>query len=861
MTKLYLKDIKLIIITSEFRDAVLSKKLLQVKDALLKYTGDAKSFQVIEIDEYLEMDSTFANIKKLSCLVAGTTIAITLLDNALYMKKFHNSVLHNVMKYIYKISIVSCSWVDDMLVKSGIGKAEMKFNSMLTYVLSFKSCVINSRYLPCSTVAQREMLMVLLNVFDVGTTPETSNPLIDNEVILVDDQSASNDLPDCNIAFVELTTLIKTLSTFVQSMESKPVLKNKKILVSDEIKSFTPFYILIKEIIESLGGKEVENFQKDEVDGSFMTLEHNVDVKIPLQDTSNRCSLFYLFDRWGLNCDNLEEIDSSYKFSYHFPFFNNNFEHLDKLEDDKIAGLTGFFGYHKFLSYYFLKKLNIKPSRFLSKKYWALIAYVETGDKYNFAKAKNMYVVTANELEKWYANGEILAANNTNQKSPFLTYKIDTAEFQKKISQICSETNERNPNLSHVKLIEPVQPITETVKSPQKDDYEEITTNEDIDDIKTSISSNSSAVLTQPYSNKQNNNHIETLEQSLENNCKEGSSKNEFLPKLKQNDIKPSSDPPTETKKRELTVEQETTSKRRRRTETKDTTIDNLRAFSTNENIIKTIDERIFLAGGNNANCTFQNTGKKINVIFTGLDLKIDSTNTNFVYMSSIKNKNDLYHTNMYILDKMGLNVLENKDFENCECMIVGKKTASFYESLSYGNITHYLTFDFILSILEKVYRRKKSIGLNLDDFAFKELGQDIKSNYAKLNGKKLFESVNIRHINLLNPKNSAASPDPKESVFKAHGIETVKLINFDSDFNIHTSCVEDTDNYKILVINNTIKNTNPIMTRIRKQITENNSCKYLVVTWDFIMRSLLNMQVSINQSDRGILLNSADSY
>lgn len=872
MSQLYLKDIKIIIITSEFKDAVLAKSFKQVRDALIKHTGDSKSIKTVEIDEYLGMDSTIENIDKLSEIVAGSTIAVTVLNNPLYMQKFHNSVLHNVMKYIYKISIVSSSWVDDMLVKNGIGKAEMRFNSMLTYALPFKSCVINETYLPNTTCAQREMLTILLNVFDISVSADVSNPMIDNEVILVDNKNKGvvYSLSETKIDTFELDSLIETISIFIKEREVNPVFKGKQIIVSKEIETFQPIYKLVKQFINLLNGKIIKQIELNKNDPSIMSLEHNIDADLSLLKIENRCSLFYLFDRWGINCEEINALDSKYKFSYHYPYLNN-FPSEDNISRErKIAGLTNFFGYHKFMACYFLKKLGFEPSKFLSKKYYMLVAYVKMGNKYNFAKNKSMLIVSANDVEYWYAIGEI-PTNKENFiiEKTFLTYKLDEAIYCKNIEQNKSKipnkylSDKEKISSLNIQSKEISQPnIVTVVESPTKEDLK-ISKNipkkiisETFVDKDSEISFINSKQNSKIESDIITESHTPDISNTIESARKRvltveaSDSKKQKLPSKKQKiESRISQDP----KK----LKSQTTSS----SAVSSTTVTKL---PVSDSISKTINERIALSGGNNEQGTFQNTDSKLNVMITGIDLKIDSTNTNFVYMSSIKNVTDLYNTNLYILDKMGINFLENKDFGNCDCIIVGKKTATFYESLAYSNIKYYVTFDFISNILEKVYKRKKNIDLSLEKYRFKDVSENISENIIRLAGKKLFESVGIKKMNLINAKNSTTVPDPKESVFKEHGIKKINLVNYDTNFGVEKDCIEDIKNYKVLVINNTIKNTNPIVAKLKKQIKENNNkteVNYLVVTWDFIMRCLLNMEIKLDNNDKGILIQTGNRF
>ncbi|XBW36904.1 hypothetical protein QEN19_002483 [Hanseniaspora menglaensis] len=871
MSKLYLKDIKFIILTSELRDAVLSKSLNQIKQTLETYTGDANLIKVIEIDNYIDLDSTIENIDSIGKLVGGTTIAVTVLNNVLYMKKFHNSVLHNVMKFIYKISIVSSTWVDDILVKNGIGKAEMRFNSMLSYTFAFKSCVISDLYLPTSTVAQREMLTILLNMFDVSTPSEPSNPMIDSEVILTN-FNITKISSETGLKCITFKELFSILSDFITKKVSKALLNGKEFVISQEIKEFDIYYQFIKKLLSVLGGIEVESFIPEHANESLLTIEHNIDPAMNSLKIPQRNSLFYIFDLWGLNSLDIDSISTKYKSFYHYPYLNIPSSIID--DSPTVVGLTNFFGYHKLFTNYFLKKMCITPSKFLSKKYFALIGYNKNGRKYEFAKSKNLKIYFGQDVERWYSKNQVDDFVCENFSQPYLTKKIDIEEYKQLLTQYYGDINTQS-NYRDLPLIENIDQKTYTkefalssenvvtiIGSQTKNDepLEKHSINDEFDlSLKFSSPSNKRSTSAADEYTHSNNVYVEDISVAKDFNNIEKTTisvaENELKSELPLTD---SVSKKIKSPKRKLLVEQSETKKKTKSTK-KDMTPSSAEIICPSyEQIRKTMDERISVAGGNNEYLTFQNIGERLNVILTGVDLKVDSTNTNFIYMSSIKNTSELYNTNMYILNKMGINVLENKDYKNCDCMIVGKKTAAFYESLSYKNIKHFLTFDFITSILEKVYKRKKNTDLNLNNYNFKEIGTNIQENLLKLGSKKLFESVDIDEINLLNPKNVTTSPDPKDSVFKAHGVKTVHLVNFGSDFDINVNCKSDKNNLVVIIINNSIKNVSPVMNKIKKQLKSNNSEKrYLIITWDFVMKSLLNMEIKLDSLDKGILLNT----
>lgn len=163
----------------------------------------------------------------------------------------------------------------------------------------------------------------------------------------------------------------------------------------------------------------------------------------------------------------------------------------------------------------------------------------------------------------------------------------------------------------------------------------------------------------------------------------------------------------------------------------------------------------------------------------------------------------------------------------------------------------------FIESLLEKVYKRKKNISLDLKDYWYKELlsKPEFMKNREQLNGQLIFEKLNVENLVLLNP-NDTEKHDPKEIVFKTHGFsKQIEIKGFDKRlFNIDNLCKHNV--YNLIVVNNTVKSLNNVIGEFRKSSNLKNY-KMVLVTWETIVKMLLSMDVSYILDEKNVLVKS----
>ena len=836
-----LGELKLCIVTIEFQSAAFSKRLLTLTK-LLKNCRNTP--EIIYIDDYLAQEdkltpeTQFDYIQKCFEKFKDHVICIPLFgtDHILKKAEFDQSLLARIMRFMLHISIVNESWLNDLeLAYEGyvanlenlastnvsakkrknkplaIGKTERRFDDELAGVIPYRSCVLQ-KISDDLDKKHLNMLEILLNFFDVNTETKPTSPAIDGECYIVSDNTkiGSSDMENQHngIPSILLKTVFEHIETYVAQRDVQPIFKGAQFVISTEIAKFKPLFALITSIIVKLEGKVIKDEKSVKNLTNLYSIEDSLERELNYVLPENRCSLYYVLERWGMNV-NVDRVDNKYKFCHHFPFDRIN------INEDKLASngnlhfsLSGFFGYKKFMAQTMLKKLNINAVNYMTSSFSGLFTYVNYGDKYNFCVKKNIQIIDARFIDDIYYE----AAFNLNddfkdvKNHSFLCNSPDISnrkskKYYKKITIL--KANEASCETSNtVQTSQKLDSISEVGKSASKQTVQDLEVN---------------TAETNP----------------TDNTTKVESKASQPKPALK----------------RKLTVENAVASQSSQTAKrTKTTSIEELSIFDS-------ITERVSMAGGNNTDLTYQDFGKRMKVILTGFDLKLETTNANYVYMSGIKNKRDLYKSNMYILDKMGLEISEEKHYAECDIVIINKKTSTFYESLAYDNIKYYLDISFIESLLEKVYKRKKTISLDLTKYWYKELLNmtDFIKNRKMLNGKLIFQTLNIDNLVLLNP-NELDKNDPKEIVFKTHGYDSqIRIKGFDKKaFDIRDLCVNNASN--LIVINNSVKSFNNVVNAFNKS-SELFNYKITLVTWDTIVKMLLTMDTNYLLDKKNVLI------
>lgn len=837
-----LSEVKVCIVTNEFQSASFTKKLSTLTKLLKNCSNEP---DVVYIDDYLSEEDKLTPktqsqyLKKCFDEFKNHTICIPLFgsDHDLKQTEFNSSLLSRVMRFMLHISIVSESWLNDLQIayndyianqKNGtkkkkirplaVGKTERRFDDELANVISYRSCVLEKLKGKMND-NQLSMLEILLNFVDVNTEVKPTVPTIDGECcILPDDheiQLPSNGSESNGIPSIHLKTIFEQIHTFVTKRNANKIFQGSQFIFSSEISTFQPLASLLKLIIKKLGGETLEGVSAIKDINKLYSVEDTISTELNYILPENRCSLYYLLERWGLNVK-AEDIDSAYKFSHHYPFDCLNLTKRELKNNSTLQfSLSGFFGHKKFMAQTMLKKLQINVVNYMTSSFTGLFTYVNYGDKFNFSAKKGIKIVNAKCIDKIYFEALFDVKKDYSGKN-METFLCNTADIN--IRRKKKYYNKTNP----------------------------VTASEQITEVESfAVSEN---VLNEVPS--QNNQAV-----NAEGNDAKTVSSTSELQEISTVDKKPYKESNSTTSQEAVSLKRkldtgEATSQSSQKTKRTKSTVEDMSIFDS-------IAERVSLAGGNNKGLTYQNSGKRLKVILTGIDLKSETTNTNYVYMSGIRHKADLYKTNLYILDKMGLELSEDKNYKECDVIIINKKTSTFYESLAYTNIAYYVDMKFIEKLLEKVYKRKKNISLNLKDYWYKELLSmpEFMKNREQLNGQLIFEKLNVENLVLLNP-NETEKHDPKEIVFRTHGFsKKIEIKGFDKRmFNIDNLCKHNV--YNLVVVNNTVKSLNNVIGEFQKSANLKNY-KIALVTWETVVRMLLSMDVNYILDEKNVLVKS----
>lgn len=837
-----LSEVKLCIVTNEFQTASFTKRL----STLTKLLKDCNNKpDIVYIDDFLLEEDKLTSetqhqyIEKCFRRFNNHVICIPLFgaDHDLKKAEFHESLLCRIMRFMLHISIVNESWLNDLQIvyndyianlknvttkkkvkPLAVGKTERRFDDELANVIPYRSCILE-KLSPNIDEKHIAMLEILLNFVDVNTENKPTTPTIDGECyILPNDhemESASNGIQSNGIPSIQLKTVFEQIQSFVTKRNANAVFKGSQFILSSEILTFQSLASLLKLIITKLGGEIIGDMSSAKNINDLYSVEDTISKDLNYVIPENRCSLYYVLERWGLNVES-KGIDSAYKFCHHYPFDNLNIKRKDLKHNSSLQfSLSGFFGHKKFMAQSLLKKLNINVVNYMTSSFTGLFAYANYGDKYNFCIKKGIKIINAKCIDQIYFDA-LLDIENDYSGEEMETFLCNT------------------PNINIRKKRKYFMQMKPSTSS------EQVTV---VDSIVVSETPSNEVVSQKSQSVNLQENEEKTVSSTSEHK------KDSSMDKRLNKDDKSSTSQDGPSLKRKLDTGENASQSSQRSKKAKSSVED--------MSIFESIAERVSLAGGNNSGLTYQDTGKRLKVILTGIDLKSETTNANYVYMSGIRNKADLYKTNLYILDKMGLEICEDKNYEDCDVIIIEKKTSTFYESLAYKNIQYYVGMQFIESLLEKVYKRKKTISLDLKDYWYKELSSmsEFIKNREELNGQLIFEKLNVENLVLLNP-NGNEKHDPKEIVFKTHGFSRkIEIKGFDKRlFNIDNLCKHNV--YNLVVVNNTVKTLNNVIGEFKKS-PKLKEYQVAVVTWETIMKMLLSMDVNNILDEKNVLVKS----
>ena len=837
-----LSEVKVCIITNEFQNASFTKKLSTLTKLLKNCSNEP---DVVYIDDFLSEEDKLTPetqcqyVKKCFDKFKNHAICIPLFgsDHDLKKTEFNNSLLSRVMRFMLHISIVNESWLNDLQIayndyianlKNGakkkkirplaVGKTERRFDDELANAISYRSCVLEKLSGKMSD-NQISMLEIILNFVDVNTEVKPTVPTIDGECYILPDEheieSFSNGSQGNGIPSIHLKTIFEQIQSFVIKRNASKIFKGSQFIFSSEISSFQPLASLLKIIIKKLGGETLESISAVKDITKLYSIEDTISKELNYILPENRCSLYYLLERWGLNVE-AKDIDSAYKFAHHYPFDSLKITKKELKHNSSLQfSLSGFFGHKKFMAQTMLKKLEINVVNYMTSSFTGLFTYANYGDKYNFSAKKGIKIVNAKCIDKIYFEALFDVTKDYSGKNLEI-FLCNTADLAiRKTKKYYTETN---PSPASEQITEVDSFVISENAANELPSQKNQTVNAEGNEAKT-VSSTSEQQEISTKDKKPNKENKSTSSQEVVS------------------------------LKRKLDTG-ETPSQSSQRPKKTKSAVEDMSIFDS-------IAERVSLAGGNNNGFTFQDSGKRMKVILAGIDLKSETTNTNYVYMSGIRHKADLYKTNLYILDKMGLEISEDKNYKECDVIIIKKKTSTFYESLAYTNIAHYVDMKFIESLLEKVYKRKKNISLDLKDYWYKELlsKPEFMKNREQLNGQLIFVRLNVENLVLLNP-NDTEKHDPKEIVFKTHGFsKQIEIKGFDKRlFNIDNLCKHNV--YNLIVVNNTVKSLNNVIGEFRKSSNLKNY-KMVLVTWETIVKMLLSMDVSYILDEKNVLVKS----
>lgn len=837
-----LSEVKVCIVTNEFQGASFTKKLSTLTKLLKNCSNEP---DVVYIDDFLSEEDKLSPetqhqyLRKCFDRFKDHAICIPLFGSDHDVKKteFNKSLLSRVMRFMLHISIVNDSWLNDLQIaysdyianlKNGtkkkkirplaVGKTERRFDDELANVIPYRSCVLEKM---SGKLNENQMLMleILLNFLDVNTEVKPTVPTIDGECYILPDEheieSFSNGSQRTGIPSIHLKTIFNQIQCFVTKRNVNKIFQGSQFIFSSEISTFQPLASLLKLIIKQLGGETLEGTLEIKDIEKLYSIEDTISKELNYILPENRCSLYYLLERWGLNVE-AGEIDSAYKFSHHYPFDCLNLTKRELKHNSTLQfSLSGFFGHKKFMAQTMLKKLQINVVNYMTSSFTGLFTYANYGDKYNFSAKKGIKIVNAKCIDKIYFEACFDVTKDYSGKS-METFLCNTADIS--IRKKKKYYTQKHPSIlsEQTTEVDSFAVFENGSKSVPSQNIPAV--NAECNDTKT-VSSTSE-------------------KQEVSNTYKEPTEAN-----------KSTSSEAVISLKRKLDTG-ETNSQRSQKVKKTKSTVEDMSIFDS-------IAERVSLAGGNTNGLTYQDSGKRMKVILTGIDLKSETTNTNYVYMSGIRHKADLYRTNLYILDKMGLEICEDKNYKECDVIIIKKKTSTFYESLAYANIAYYVDMKFIESLLEKVYKRKKNISLDLKDYWYNELLSmpEFMKNRKQLNGQLIFEKLNVENLVLLNP-NESEKHDPKEIVFKTHGFRRkIEIKGFDKRlFNIDKLCKRNVSN--LIVVNNTVKSLNNVVGEFQKSANLKNY-KIVLVTWETIVKMLLSMDLDYLHDEKNVLVKS----
>lgn len=840
-----LSELKVCIITDEFHSAGFAKELAHWT-TVLKNCGTTP--EIVYLDDYLAKEDKLTATQETGyideCMKTfqDLEICIPVFDSDAEAKKskFKRSLLARVLRFMLHVSIVSLYWVKDLeyahdgYIKSmenraksnkrvkplAVGKTERRFDDELAMVLPYRSCVFNEKF-GSFDEAKLKILEIVLNFFGVNTERTITNPKIDGECIVTTDETHgdwsniehdSQEVPPFHI-----DDIFNSIEGFVEKRKCFPTMKGRQYVISSEIESYQPLFSIITAIITKLGGTVIKSKSEVEDIQQLYSVEDDLSSELNYVLPKNRCSLYYILERWGMNF-NSNTLDKTYKFSHHYPFDKNNVISKDVSEVKKFQfSLSTFFGHKKFKALTMLKKFDLNVKGYMTASSKGLFAYVNHGEKYDFCLRKNIKIISAKCIDEIYYKAEFdLKRDYSGEgKQQFLLNRPDIsnregAKYYKEI--VIEKSKKESPKKRVVSQSSEIsQPASKAQPQVKKTSQTPKSTTE-VENEKTSL--------------KEDNGILSSNDEE------------KTIPVTSQS--KPSL-------KRKLAADNSLASQNSQQSKKSKTSIEESSNFDS-------ISERISMAGGNNTDLTYQDTNKRLKVIITGFDIKSETTSTNYVYMSGIKSKKELYSTNMYILDKMGLEICEDKNYNECDMVILSKKTSTFYESLAFDNIKYYVDFKFIDVLLDKVYRRKKAVSLNLEKFWYKELLKmpEFIRNRDLLHGELLFNALEVEHLVLINPAGTYKS-DPKEIVFKTHGFsKKIQIKGFDKrQFNLDDCCKD--KGLNLIVINNNVKSLTNVVSEIKKSPSL-DKYKIIVVTWDTIVKMLLTMDVDLFDDSKHVL-------